>query len=129
MINIQTLLKVSDNSGAIFVKCIRLLHTHKNEGGKIGQLVTVVIKKNIIKKNIKKSKEVKKGQVCLALILKTKKGLKRWGNFFIRPSNNSVILLNKYFLPIGSRIIGPVFREIKSNVKFNKIISIAQVTL
>lgn len=77
MINVQTVLKVVDNSGAIFVSCIRLLNISSRIGAYPGQTVTVVVKKNIIKKNIKKSKEIKKGQICTALIVRTRKGLKR----------------------------------------------------
>ena len=129
MINVQTVLKVADNSGAVFVSCIRLMNSSSRIGAKVGDTITVVVKKNIIKKNIKKSKEIKKGQVCSAIILRTLKVVKRWGNFFIRSGTNSVALLNKYFLPIGSRLLGPVFREVRVNLKFAKIISIAQVTL
>jgi large subunit ribosomal protein L14 len=129
MINVQTVLKVADNSGAVFVSCIRLMNSSSRIGAKVGDTLTVVVKKNIIKKNIKKSKEIKKGQVCSALVLRTLKGVKRWGNFFLRSGTNSVALLNKYFLPIGSRLLGPVFREVRVNLKFAKIISIAQVTL
>jgi large subunit ribosomal protein L14 len=129
MINVQTVLRVADNSGAVFVSCIRLLNSSSRVGAKVGDTITVVVKKSIIKKNVKKSKEVKKSQVCTALILRTLKGVKRWGNFFLRSGSNSVALLNKYYLPIGSRLLGPVFREIRVSVKFNKIISIAQVTL
>jgi large subunit ribosomal protein L14 len=78
---------------------------------------------------VKKSKEIKKGQICTALVLRIKRYYKRWGNFYFKSAANSVILVNKYFLPIGSRIIGPVFREIRANLKFNKVISLAQVTL
>jgi large subunit ribosomal protein L14 len=129
MINVQTVLRVADNSGAVFVSCIRLMNSSSRVGAKVGDTITVVVKKSIIKKNVKKSKEVKKSQVCTALILRTLKGVKRWGNFFLRSGSNSVALLNKYYLPIGSRLLGPVFREIRVNVKFSKIISIAQVTL
>lgn len=129
MINVQTVLKVADNSGAVFVSCIRLLNRSSRIGAKVGDTITVVVKKSVVKKNIKKSKEVKKGQICTALVLRTTKGLKRWGNFFIASGSNSAALLNKYFLPIGSRIIGPIFREIRSDIRFNKIISLAQVTL
>jgi large subunit ribosomal protein L14 len=129
MINVQTVLKVADNSGAVFVSCIRLLNSSSRIGAGVGDVITVVVKKSIIKKNIKKSKEVKKGQVCTAIVLRTLNGIKRWGNFFIRSGSNSAALLNKYFLPIGSRLLGPVFREIKTNIKFSKIISLAQVTL
>ena len=129
MINVQTVLKVADNSGAVFVSCIRLLNSSSRVGAGVGDTITVVVKKSIIKKNIKKSKEVKKGQVCSAVILRTLKGVKRWGNFFLRSGSNSVALINKYSLPIGSRLLGPVFREIRVNLKFSKIISIAQVTI
>ena len=129
MINVQTVLKVADNSGAVFVSCIRLMNSSSRIGAKVGDTLTVVVKKNIIKKNIKKSKEIKKGQVCSAVVLRTLKGVKRWGNFFLRSGTNSVALLNKYSLPIGSRLLGPVFREVRTNLKFAKIMSIAQVTL
>ena len=129
MINVQTVLKVADNSGAIFVKCIKLLNSSSRVGAGVGDVITVVVKKNIIKKNIKKSKEVKKGQICPAIVLRTLKGVKRWGNFFLRCGSNSVALLNRYSLPIGSRLLGPIFREIRVNLKHAKIVSIAQVTL
>ncbi len=129
MINVQTILKVADNSGAIFVNCIRLLNISMRNGAKAGETITVVVKKNIIKKNIKKSKEIKKGQVCVALILRTVKNLKRWGNFFINAGTNSVAIINKYSLPYGSRIFGPVFREIRLNMKYSKIISISQLAI
>jgi large subunit ribosomal protein L14 len=129
MINVQTVLRVADNSGAVFVSCIRLMNSSSRIGANVGDTLTVVVKKNIIKKNIKKSKEIKKGQVCSAVVLRTLKGVKRWGNFFIRSGTNSVALLNKYSLPIGSRLLGPVFREVRVNLKFAKVISIAQVTL
>jgi large subunit ribosomal protein L14 len=129
MINVQTVLRVADNSGAVFVSCIRLMNSSSRIGANVGDTLTVVVKKNIIKKNIKKSKEIKKGQVCSAIVLRTLKGVKRWGNFFIRSGTNSVALLNKYSLPIGSRLLGPVFREVRVNLKFAKVISIAQVTL
>jgi len=129
MINVQTVLKVADNSGAVFVSCIRLMNSSSRVGAKVGDTLTVVVKKNIIKKNVKKSKEIRKGQVCSAVVLRTLKGVKRWGNFFLRSGTNSVALLNKYSLPVGSRLLGPVFREIRVNLKFAKVISIAQVTL
>lgn len=129
MINVQTVLKVADNSGAVFVNCIRLLNSSSRIGAGVGDVITVVVKKSIIKKNVKKSKEIKKGQVCSAIVIRTVKGAKRWGNFFIRSGNNCAALLNKYFLPIGSRVLGPVFREIRIGLKYNKLTSIAQVTL
>lgn len=129
MINVQTILKVADNSGAVYVSCIRLLNISMRIGAKAGETVTVVVKRNIVKKNIKKSKEIKKGQICTALILRTVKGLKRWGNFYIRAGSNCVAIINKYSLPYGSRLFGPVFREIRTNMKYSKIISISQISL
>jgi large subunit ribosomal protein L14 len=129
MINVQTVLKVADNSGAIYVKCIHALTSSSRAGASVGDIITVVVKKNIIKKKVKKSREIKKGQICIGVVLRSRKGIKRWGNFFLRSSGNAVALLNKYFLPIGSRILGPVFRDLRSNIKFGKVISLAQVTL
>jgi large subunit ribosomal protein L14 len=77
MINVQTVLKVADNSGEIFVKCIRLLNSSSRVGAMVGDTITVVVKKNIIKKNVKKSKEIKKGQICTAVIIRTVRGIKR----------------------------------------------------
>lgn len=74
MINTQTILKVTDNSGAIFVKCVKI---PKNRNTTIGQIITAVVQKNITKKNIKKSKEIKKGQICTCLIVRSKTNLKR----------------------------------------------------
>jgi large subunit ribosomal protein L14 len=105
------------------------MNSSSRVGAKVGDTLTVVVKKNIIKKNVKKSKEIKKGQVCSAVVLRTLKGVKRWGNFFLRSGTISVALFNKYSLPVGSRLLGPVFREIRVNLKFAKVISIAQVTL
>lgn len=125
MINIQTILKVTDNSGAITVKCVKL---PKNRSMSVGQILTGIVQKRIIKKNIKKSKEIKKGQVCTCVIVRTKSNLKRWGGFFVKALTNSVVLLNKYYLPLASRVFGPVFRELRLNIKFNKLISISQIS-
>lgn len=75
MINIQTVLKVTDNSGALQAMCVKL--PVSRAPAQIGSLITVVVKKNIIKKGVKKSKEIKKGQVSKGLVIRTKKGLKR----------------------------------------------------
>lgn len=129
MINVQTVLKISDNSGAIFASCIRVLNSSSRIGAGVGDIITVVIKKSVLKRNVKKSKEVKKGQICTALVLRTIRGVKRWGNFFMRCSSNSAILLNKYYLPLGSRLIGPVLREVRKDIRLSKVVSLAQVTL
>lgn len=130
MINVKTILKVVDNSGAIFVSCIKTSKLSSlTKGSKIGDIITVVVKKNRVKKNIKKSKEIKKGQICKGVILATKVNFKRWGNFFVKSDSNCITLINKYFLPLGSRINSPVFREISSNPNFSKILSISRLSL
>lgn len=127
MINVQAVLRVADNSGAIFAKCIRLLNSSSRVGAQVSDMITVVVKKSIIKKNIKKSKEVKKGQIFKAILLCSKFGVRRWGGFFLRAAITNVALLNKYFLPMGTRLNGVVFRELRS--RLNKSISLAQVSL
>lgn len=129
MINVQTMLKVADNSGAIYVLCIRLLNISMRLGALPGQTITVVVKDNIVKENIKKSKEIKKGQICKALILRTVYGVKRWGNFFLRSGSNCVTIINKFFLPFGTRIFGPIFREVRYFNRYKKLISIGPLTL
>jgi large subunit ribosomal protein L14 len=96
----------------------------------IGAVLTVVVKKRIIKRFIKKSKEIKKGQVCSALVVRSKTTTKRkWGNFFILTGSNSVVLINKSYLPLGSRIVGPIYRELRSVSRLSKVFTLAQVTL
>lgn len=129
MIHVQTILKVADNSGALFVKCIRLMNMSSRIGAIPGQTITVVVKRNVVKKNVKKSKEIKKGQVCMAVVLRTKKGVKRWGNFFIGSLSNSVAIINKAYLPYGSRLLGPVFRELRGIENFRKFLSISQLLI
>jgi large subunit ribosomal protein L14 len=128
MVNVETIIRIADNSGAIFGGCIRILKLSHKLGAKTGETITISVKKNIFKKNIiKKSKIIVKGQICKALIIRSVKGLKRWGNFFIRANNNAAILLNKYDLPYGTRLFGVVFREIKKKIKYAKVISLADI--
>lgn len=127
MITIQTVLKITDNSGALQAMCINL--PVDNTPAKIGETITVVVKKSIIKRGVKKSKEIKKGQVTTGLIVRTKIGVRRWGGIFVRPSSNALTLINKYNLPIATRIYGPVLRELRVNLKYLKVISIAQLSL
>jgi len=78
MINIGTYIRISDNSGGILAKCIGVSQISKRTGGLPGHIITVVIKKNVFKKHVvKKSKIITKGMICKALLLRTKKGLKR----------------------------------------------------
>jgi large subunit ribosomal protein L14 len=106
------------------------LKISNNSGAKPGETITISVKKNIFKKHIiKKSKIIIKGQICKALIIRSIKGIKRWGNFFLRSNTNAAILLNRYDLPYGTRLFGIIFREIKKKMKYSKIISLADIVL
>lgn len=128
MIHITSILKVTDNSGARFIQCITLPKEAHRIGALPGMLIRGSIKQVIIRKKVKKSRVLKTGQLCTALIVRTIFGFKRWGNFYFRCGSNSVVLVNRYFLPLGTRLFGPVFREIRGN-KFLKIISKSEVAL
>ena len=129
MIKVQTFLKISDNSGGINGLCIRILKNSKRIGAQPGEIIKISVKKSRKKKFIKKSKEVKKGQLYMALVIRTVRGLKRWGNFFLKMSNNAIVIINQYSLPLSTRIFGPIFSEIREDIKYSKIISLAQMIL
>lgn len=130
MIHVNTVCKVADNSGAILVKCIKVLKISSRLGAVPGQTITVSVKKNVFKSHVvKKSKIISKGQICKALVIRTVKGLKRWGNFFVRSIGNYVVLLNIYDLPYATRLFGPVFREVKLNINYFKVISLSTFTI
>lgn len=129
MINIGTYLKIADNSGGVLAKCINVSRISYKQSLP-GHIITIVIQKNILKKNVlKKSKIITKGMICKALILRTKKGFRRWGSFFIKCFQNYVILINNFFVPYGTRFFGLFLREIRNNLNFKKLVSIAKITL
>ena len=118
MIQMGTILEVADNSGARKVQCIKVLGGSKKRFATIGDIITVSVK-NAIPKG-----KVKKGDVYKALVVRTKKDFFRLDGSTIRFDNNAVVLLDKQEEPIGTRIFGPVTRELRSK-KFMKIISLA----
>ena len=120
MIQQQTVLNVSDNSGAKLVKCIKVLGGFKKKTAGIGNIIVVSVLK--LRNKSKKVSKVKKGEVLKALIIRTKfKKLKSDGSY-IWFGNNSVSLLNKQNKPIGSRVLGPTPSYLISE-KFSKIVS------
>ena len=125
MIQQQTVLNVSDNSGAKLVKCIKVLGGSKKKNAKTGDIIVVSVLK--LRNKSKKTSKVKKGEVLKALVIRTKfKKLKADGSFmWFR--NNSVSLLNKQNKPIASRVLGPL-PVFSIPVNFSKIASTA-VTL
>ncbi len=122
MIQTQTMLDVADNSGAKRVQCIKVLGgSHRRYAG-IGDLIKVSVKEAIPRG------KVKKGQVMNAVVVRTRKGVRRPDGSVIRFDVNSAVLLNASLAPIGTRIFGPVTRELRSE-QFMKIISLAPEVL
>ena len=123
MIQQQTILKVSDNSGAKTIKCIKVLGGFKKKYATIGDIIVISIQQ--LRNTSKKTSKVLKGMVFKALIIKTKTRYKKKDGSIINLQNNSAILLNKQGNPIGTRILGPVSRKLKKK-KFMKIISLSK---
>lgn len=114
----QTRLDVADNSGARSVMCIKVLGGSHKRYARIGDIIKVSIKEAIPRG------KVKKGDVVDAVVVRTKKGVRRSDGSLIRFDGNAAVLLNANLQPIGTRIFGPVTRELR-NEKFMKIISLA----
>ena len=119
MIQMQSVLKVSDNSGAKRVMCIKVLGGSGRMISGCGDVVVVSVKAAI------PGGKVKKGEVYRALIVRTKKGVRRLDGSTMQFDSNSVVLLNKQNEPIGTRVFGPVPRELRRK-GFMKIISLAE---
>lgn len=122
MIQTESMLDVADNSGAKRVQCIKVLGgSHRRYAG-VGDLIKVTIKEAIPRG------KVKKGQVMDAVVVRTRKGVRRPDGSVIRFDTNSAVILNASGAPIGTRIFGPVTRELRTE-KFMKIISLAPEVL
>ncbi len=122
MIQMQTQLDVADNSGARRVQCIKVLGGSKRRYAAIGDLIKVSIKEAIPRG------KVKKGDVYTAVVVRTRKGVRRTDGSVIRFDGNAAVLLNASNQPIGTRIFGPVTRELRGE-NFMKIISLAPEVL
>lgn len=118
MIQTQSVLGVADNSGARRVMCIKVLGGSKRRYAEIGDVIKVSIKEAAPRG------KVKKGDVMTAVVVRTCKGVRRDDGSLIRFDNNAVVLLNNQGQPIGTRIFGPVTRELRTT-KFMKIVSLA----
>ncbi len=122
MIQMQTNLGVADNSGAKRVQCIKVLGgSHRRYAG-IGDVIKVSVKDAIPRG------KVKKGDVYNAVVVRTRKGVRRADGSLIRFDGNAAVLLNNQLQPIGTRIFGPVTRELRGD-RFMKIISLAPEVL
>ncbi|BAP41882.1 50S ribosomal protein L14 [Pseudomonas syringae] len=122
MIQTQSMLDVADNSGARRVMCIKVLGgSHRRYAG-IGDIIKVTVKEAIPRG------KVKKGQVMTAVVVRTRHGVRRADGSIIRFDGNAAVLLNNKQEPIGTRIFGPVTRELRGE-KFMKIVSLAPEVL
>jgi len=122
MIQMTTILDVADNSGAKKVFCIKVLGGSKRKYASLGDIIVVSVKEAI------PNGKVKKGDVAKAVIVRTAKEVARPDGSYIRFDTNSAVLINKENEPLGTRIFGPVARELRAK-KFMKIISLAPEVL
>ena len=122
MVQMTTVLDIADNSGAKKVFCIKVLGGSKRKYASIGDIIVVSIKEAI------PNAKVKKGEVAKAVIVRTKKEVSRQDGSYIRFDSNSAVLVDKDNEPVGTRIFGPVARELRAK-RFMKIISLAPEVL
>ncbi|WP_199610571.1 50S ribosomal protein L14 [Flocculibacter collagenilyticus] len=122
MIQMQSNLGVADNSGARRVQCIKVLGGSHRRYAEVGDIIKVTVKEAIPRG------KVKKGDVMNAVVVRTKKGVRRPDGSLIRFDNNAAVLLNANNQPIGTRIFGPVTRELRTE-QFMKIVSLAPEVL
>jgi large subunit ribosomal protein L14 len=122
MIQLRTRLNVADNSGARVVECIRVLKGSTNTTAQIGDIIVVAVKQ------VTPGSAVKKGDVAKAVVVRTKKPLRRPDGSYIRFDENAAVLINEQKNPRGTRIFGPVARELRDR-DFMKIVSLAPEVL
>jgi len=122
MIQMQSNLNVADNSGARRVQCIKVLGGSKRRYAGVGDIIKISVKEAI------PNSRVKKGDIYHAVVVRTKHGVRRGDGSVIRFDNNAAVLLNPQYQPLGTRIFGPVTRELRSE-RFMRIISLAPEVL
>ena len=122
MIQVRTSLEAADNSGARRIMCIKVLGGSNRRYASVGDVIKVSIKEAVPRG------KVKKGEVYDAVVVRTRKGIRRADGSLIRFDGNAAVLLNNQLQPIGTRIFGPVTRELR-NEQFMKIVSLAPEVL
>lgn len=122
MIQMRTRLDVADNTGARSLMCIKVLGGSRRKYATVGDIIVVTVKEAT------STAKVKKGQVLKAVIVRTKKEINRGDGTYIRFDTNSAVLINAQSEPVGTRIFGPVARELRAKA-FTKIISLAPEVL
>jgi len=122
MIQMQTFLEVADNSGAKLVQCIKVLGGSRRRYAGLGDVIVVAIKE------VQAGSKVKKGDTAKAVVVRTKREYRRADGSYIKFDENSAVLINAQQEPVGTRIFGPVARELRAK-RFMKIISLAPEVL
>lgn len=122
MIQMQSILRVADNTGARSLMCIKVLGGSKRKYAGIGDIIKVSVK------DAAPRGRVKKGEVYNAIVVRTAKGVRRIDGSLLKFDDNAAVLLNNKLEPIGTRIFGPVTRELR-NARFMKIVSLAPEVL
>jgi len=122
MIQMQSILKVADNSGGKRVQCIKVLGGSKRRFATVGDIIKISVKEAL------PNSKVQKGKVYSAVIVRTRKEVARKDGSFIKFNDNSVVILNAAYEPIATRIFGPVARELRAK-NFMKIVSLAPEVL
>lgn len=122
MIQMQTVLNAADNSGARRLMCVKVLGGSRRRYAGVGDIIKVSVKEAIPRG------KVKKGELYNAVVVRTTKGVRRADGSIIRFDRNAAVLLNNQFQPIGTRIFGPVTRELRTE-RFMKIVSLAPEVL
>ena len=122
MIQMQTILNVADNSGAKKVACIKVLGGSKRRYASVGDIIVVSVKEAI------PNAKVKKGDVMRAVVVRTVKEVRRPDGSYLKFDDNSAVLITNQLEPVGTRIFGPIARELRAK-QFMKIISLAPEVL
>ncbi|MFV1956253.1 MAG: 50S ribosomal protein L14 [bacterium] len=122
MIKVETILDVADNSGAKKVLCFRILGGSRRKSASVGDIIVVSIKEAV------PESKVGKGEVHRAVIVRTKKEVRRPDGSYIRFDNNAAVIINEHREPVGTRIFGPIARELRGK-NFMKIVSLAPEVL
>jgi large subunit ribosomal protein L14 len=122
MIQMQSFLDVADNSGAKLVQCIKVLGGSRRRYAGLGDIIVVAVKEAL------PGSKVKKGETAKAVVVRTKREYRRTDGSYIKFDDNSAVLINPQLEPVGTRIFGPVARELRAK-KFMKIISLAPEVL
>ena len=122
MIQVESKIKVADNSGAKKVQCIRVLGGYRKRYARVGDVITVAVKEAV------PHSAIKKGDVLRALIIRTKKEIRRTDGTYLRFDDNACVLIDQQGEMKGTRVFGPVARELR-DLKFMKVISLAPEVL